>query len=248
MHLDEEHVQRLLHGELPRHAEAVAREHVEACADCRAAIGVAEHEEAEVEALLQHLDHPPPRVDARMIARRARQERHTWGRWAAGIALALGVAGVSYAFPGSPFPEWIRGVADRFASASPRSPSSPPPGEPNDSSVGGIAVDPGRQLLIFFTVAQPDAQARISLTDRADVVVRAPTASATYTSDIDRLVIANAHSRGTFEIEIPRSASRVEIRVAGGRIFLKDGPRVTAATPPDSSGQYVLPLASAGLR
>jgi hypothetical protein len=248
MHLDEEQVQRLLHGELPRPAEALARGHVEACADCRARVGVAERQEAEVDTLLRHLDHPPPRIDARMVVLRARRQSHGWGRWAAGIMLALGIAGVAYALPGSPLREWIRGVAERVGRASPGSRAVVVPTPPHDSTMGGIAVVPGRQLVIFFTTAQPDAQTRVSLTDGAEVVVRAQAAAGTYTSDVDRLVIDNnAASRATFEIQIPRSAPRVEIWVKGDRIFLKDGRRISGDTPLDAGGSYVLPLAPSRL-
>ena len=247
MHLDEEQVQRLLHGELPRPAEALAREHVEACADCRARLGVAARQEAEVDTLLRHLDHPPPRIDARMVVLRARRQRHRWGRWAAGIVLALGIASVAYAFPGSPLREWIRGFAERVGGASPGSRAADAPTPPRDATMGGIAVVPGRQLVILFTTAQPDAQALVSLTGGAEVVVRAHVAAATYTSDVDRLVIDNAPSRATFEIEIPRSAPRVEIWVKGDRIFVKDGLRVTGDTLLDAGGPYVLPLARSRL-
>jgi hypothetical protein len=53
-------------------------------------------------------------------------------------------------------------------------------------------------------------------------------------------VIDNSGSPATFEVEIPRGAARVEIAVAGKRIFLKEGPRLTA----EGSGEagYLLPL------
>jgi len=103
-----------------------------------------------------------------------------------------------------------------------------------DPGVAGIAVAPGRALVILFTSPQVEGQAQVSLTDGTEVVVRAPSGTATFTADVDRLVIDNPGSRATFEIQIPRAAPWVEIRVQGVPIFLKEGSRVT--------GSYLLPL------
>ncbi len=72
MHLDEEQVQRLLHGELSRPVETSAREHLAGCSDCRRRVAEAQREEEEVYALLSHVDHPGPRIDAGAVAARAR--------------------------------------------------------------------------------------------------------------------------------------------------------------------------------
>src|SRR2546422_5647206 len=82
MHLDEDQVERLLHHELGRSAEASVREHLAACPDCRRRVARAEQEEEEVYALLRHVDHPAPGIDPPAVA-----ARHThavgWVRWAA---------------------------------------------------------------------------------------------------------------------------------------------------------------------
>lgn len=218
MHLDEEQVQRLLHRELAPPLETAVREHLAECIECRGRVAQAEREEDEVHALLRHLDHPAPRVDPHAVAARARARGVRWVRWAAGIVVALGLAGAAYAAPGSPLPAWVEAVVRWVEGGSAEVP---------DPGVAGIAVAPGRELVILFTSAQPEGQAEVSLTDGAEVVVRAPIGAATFTSDVDRLVIDNQGSPATFEIQIPRTAPRVEIRVAGDRIFLKEGSRVT---------------------
>lgn len=252
MHLDEEQVQRLLHHELApgegEGRETSVREHLGWCAECRGRVAAAEREENDVFALLRQLDHPPPRVEAQSVAARARARGVSWSRWAAGIVLALGLAGAAYAAPGSPLPAWVRAVVnwigDRPDSGAPASAQAPVPGP----GVGGIAVAPGRELVILFTAPQVEGQARVSLTDGADVVVRAPSGAATFTSDVNRLVIDNTGeaSSATFEIEIPRAAPRVEIRVEAVRLFLKDGPRITAAAgSTELRGSYLLGLTPA---
>ena len=82
----------------------------------------------------------------------------------------------------------------------------------------------------------------MSLTDAEEVTVRAPIGAAKFTSAADRLVIENARGGAVFEIGIPHAAPRIEIRVAGDRIFLKDGRRVVTQSSTDSLGDYLLPL------
>ena len=245
-HLDEEQAQRLRHGELPAPAEAAARAHLTACADCRQRLAQAEREEGDVDALLRHLDHPPPAIEAGAVAARAGVREFGWGRWAAGILLTLGLAGAAYAAPGSPLPAWVTAVAEWMGGGSARPPSAPAPSPaplpPPSPGFAGIAVAPGRALLIHFTSPQAKGWAQVSLTDGGEVVVRALNGAATYTSDDDRLVIDNRGSAASFEIEVPRVAPWVEIRVDRVRVFLKDGPRVTTRQAPDTLGRYLLPL------
>ena len=247
MHLDEEQVQRLLHGELVAPDESAAREHLAVCTECRALVADAEREEVEVHTLLRHLDHPAPRVDAGALMRRARQHEQRWTRWAAGIAVALGLGGASYALPGSPVPAWIEAAVHWMggpANPSPPAPApapGPQPGRPVDPTVAGIAVSPGRDLRIDFT--SPHGQALVSLTDGADIVVRAPAGTVTFTSHANRLVIDNMDPTATIVVEIPRVAPRVEIRVEAREIFRKEGPRVTTQEPAASADAYNLRLA-----
>jgi len=242
MHLDEDRLQRLRHGELSPAMETAARQHVAECAECRGRVAAAERDETEVFGLLRELDHPTPQIDAETVAARARGRGHGRGvsamRWAAGIVLVLGLAGAAYAAPGSPLPTWVETVVE-WASGRPDRAPAPSPG------VAGIAVAPGPRLVIVFTAPQATGQAQVSLTDGADVVVRVLSGAATFTTDVDRLVIDNQGS-ATFEIQIPRTAPRVEIRVGGQRVFLKERSRVTTDTVTDMGGPYVLPLVPPG--
>lgn len=233
MHIDEEQVQRLLHGELKPPAEASVREHLAGCADCNGRVAEVEREEEEVFALLRHVDHPPPRIDADAIAARARGRDVGWGRgggvgrWAAGILLTLGFAGAVYALPGSPLRGWVQAIVQRTEGRPDPSPSTPVPTQAADAGVAGIAVAPGRELVILFTSHQVAGHAMVSLTNDPEVIVRALTGAASFTSDVDRLVIDNPSSSATFDIQIPHAAPRVEIRVGGDRIFLKEGSHVS---------------------
>jgi hypothetical protein len=252
MHLDEERVQRLLHGELPPPAESSARAHLDGCSDCRRLLAEAEREENELHALLRELDHPAPSVDADAIAAAvattmerpqitARLQNRPLLWQAASMLVALGLVGAAYAVPGSPLPGWVAAVAEWIGDRPETQPPAPAPVQGPGSHDAGIAVAPGRNLVILFTSPQTEGQARVSLTDAAEIVVRAPIGAATFTSDAEQLVIDNRGS-ATFEIGIPRAAPRVEIRVAGVRVFLKEGPRVTTEESANGPTPYIVPL------
>lgn len=242
MHLDEAQVQQLLHGELARVDEIAAREHLAGCTVCRDRVAVAAREEADVFALLGAVDHPAPVIAVSAIEARGRAPDARRLKWAAGVVLALGIAGAAYAAPGSPLPRllgtvtgWMRPdpeLADTRSSVSP----------PGAASVAGVAIAPGERLVIVFTSSQTEGDARVRLTDSAEVVVRAPSGAATFSSDADRLVIDNRGGTGTFEIQIPRAAPRVEILVDGTRRFLKEDDRITADELPGAQGRYAIRL------
>ena len=84
------------------------------------------------------------------------------------------------------------------------------------------------------------------MADGGEVVVRAPIGAATFSSSVDRLVIDNQGAPATYEVQIPRAAPRVEIRVNGVRIFLKDGPRIIGPAMTDARGHYRLSLSTDG--
>jgi hypothetical protein len=201
-----------------------------------------DREAAEVYALLRHLDHPAPRIDAEAIAVRARKGGLRWPPWAAGVFLALGAAGVAYAAPGSPLRAWTKAVLG-WVDGPPTAPGPAAPIQAPDPVASGISVVPGRELTIVFTASPAAAEARVSLTDGTEVVVRALGGPATFTSDVDRLVIDNQGSPADFEIQIPRAAPRIEIRVGTEPILRKEGARIRAERAIEAGQSYRLPLA-----
>jgi hypothetical protein len=241
MHLDEEKVQRLLHGETAPPAETAVRDHLARCMECRSRVAEAEWEERWVLERLRRVDHAPSPIAVQAIMGPGRRRAAGWGRLAAGMLLALAAVGVAYAAPGSPFRgvlqrivEWVRG-------------SSKPPihAAPSPEAAGGqagIAVAPGDRLTIAFAVEQSGGTATVSLTDGSDVVVRALGGTTTFTSEVDRLSIEHRGAPGRFEILIPRGAASVEIRAGGRRSFLTEASRVETEYSRDAEGRYVLPL------
>ena len=210
-------------------------------------------DEEQIRTLLRAVDDPTPSIPVTAIVQRAesaaareRARRATWMKRAAAIVLAVGIAGAAYALPGSPVRAWIRAIVERIGGAPPRSfEGSGPAGDPS-SSLSGIALPPGPRLTIEFARAARDGRLFVSLTDGAEVEVRAPAGKAAFTTSADRLVVDNREGSSAFAVRIPRSAPWVEIRAAGERILLKEGDRVETAGAGSRTGDYVLPLAHAG--
>ena len=239
MHLDEEQLQRLLHGELGSR-EAAAREHLEACPECRYRVTEAEGEESWVFDRLHRLDHATPKVSAQMVSR-SRAGTSYRQRLAAGIFLAVVATGAAYAIPGSPLPRVVNRIIQAVNGRSSRQVAIPMTRSPVPGAQAGIVVAAGERLLIVFPLVQSGGEATVSLTEGPDVVVRAPDGAA-FTSDVDRLLIDSVSPGGRFEIQIPRTAPLVEIRAGGRRLFLKKLSRIVTDAPPDDEGNYRLPL------
>jgi hypothetical protein len=242
VHVDEERLQRLLHGELGRTDEAEARAHLADCEECSRRLAAMTRDEERVDSLLRVLDRPAPRVDVRAIARRADARRPWIPRWAAGVVLVLGLAGVAYALPGSPLPrlvdavvEWAKGRRD------PLSPGAGGPVPPN-SSAAGIAVSPGERFTILFQTPNARGEILVRLTQAAEIEVRAPRDVATFTAGESQLVVDGRGISATYEIDVPLTAPRIEIRAGEDRIFLKEGSRVTTSLPPGSAPPYRLAI------
>lgn len=238
MHLDQEQVQRLIHGELVPATSASVRAHVAACFDCRSRVAEAEQEERTVHALLEHLDHETPAVSIESVIERGRTRDNSWSRWAAGILLAFGGVGVAYAIPGLPLRGWVDSIVRSVSQRDEASLTVPAPTAA--AAISGIVIDPGEELAIVF-VERVEGYARVMLTDDREVAVRALNGTATFTSDIDRLLIDDVSATG-FEIRIPRAARRVEILIGSDRVFVSDGSRVISEAPADTTGVYIVPL------
>jgi hypothetical protein len=242
MHLDDERVQRLLHGELEPAGERLARQHLDACHDCRALVDEARAEEHRIFGLLQEVDHPPPHVDPRVVLAAGGSRRTHWGRWAAGLLLVAAAGGAAYAAPGSPLPAALDRLVAILAPIQPRAGAertaidTAPPG-------AGIAVTPGDRLTIRFVVEGDGAFATLSLTDGDEAVVRAVAGAATFSSDVDRLSVRSAGTAG-FEILIPRSAPWVEVLAGDTPVFRKRAGQVVSETGPGADGRYSLILSS----
>jgi hypothetical protein len=178
-------------------------------------------------------------VSAPSVIRAAQQPRAGQLRWAAAILLSFGLVGVAYAAPGSPLPRWIASLAEWLAPGpkEEESPGAPTP-EPAPARAG-IAVTPGEALTISLEIGD-GGSARISLTSGAEVTLRAESGGVGFTAGAGQLVVVGRAEPASIEVQVPRSASRVEILRRGERVFLKDGDTITALAEAGPDGSYLL--------
>jgi hypothetical protein len=205
-----------------------------------------DRDENEVYALLRHLDHPAPPVTIEAIGARARRgARSERWRWAAAVLLTTTLAGVAYAAPGSPLPAWVARATERLTPTRPPRPPDdiPAPVQPAPYGGAGMALPPGRELLIVFAGPEPGGTLRIALTDASDVTIRASTDAVDFTSERDRVRIETRQGAPDFEVTVPRSAPKVEIRVADAPVFRKDGSEIILREASSlASDAWLIPL------
>jgi hypothetical protein len=162
-------------------------------------------------------------------------------RWAAGILLLVGLAGAAYAATNPHLRDWVRSAT---AWLFPRDVVQREPRRTHalGDQTGGIAAVPGREFVISFTRRDSEAKARVTLTDKMQVIVRSSQGTASFTSSAVGLQVDNFAVGANFEIEVPRSAPRLEILVAGTRIFLKEGAQVSTIPQADADGGFSIPF------
>jgi len=61
---------------------------------------------------------------------------------------------------------------------------------------------------------------------------------------VNRISVDSAAATARFEIEVPRRAPRVEIRVGGRRAFLKDASTIVTDAERTADGQYLVRLST----
>lgn len=195
----------------------------------------------ELLALLGTLDHPVPAISASAIADKAsarRRRPRPVFRWAAAAALILGVGGVALAAPGSPFRRWVEELAGHPAAPPPQVPTPAPGGRES----AGVAVAPGESFAIVLRPGAVDGVARVSFGQGPEIIVRAPSGGAGFTTEPDRLTIELRSAGDTVTVEIPRTAPRVELFLEDERLLAAASGRVATTLRPDSIGRYTFAL------
>lgn len=236
MHLDEETLQRLLHGELAGPGESRARTHLASCRECARRLEEAAREEERIFGLLETLDHAPPATGPESILAGGPAPERWRSRIAAGVAFLLVVGGIAVAVPGSPVRDWVRGALR----------GEPPPAaveadRPGEESVAGVSVDPGELIEVAFEESQERGRILVRLVRAPELQVRIHGGSPGIRVHSDRIVVANAGSAASYEILVPESAPRVRVRVGARVLFEKEDEEARAPTTRSEEG-WVLPL------
>ena len=241
MHLDQDTLEKLLNTELHGDERAAAEAHLDSCAPCRELLVKTEREVGELDGMLALLDDPAPEVDpGDLIVRASRRQAPAWARWAAGTLLMFGAAGAAYAAPGSPLPTWIERLLGPDVG---RDTEAQTATSPDTDGVLGIVVPVGADLEIVFTRIQATGVAQISLADVEDLRVEVVGGTASFDSNVERLMIDSEGSSPDYSITIPRAVSRVAIRVAETIVFVREGGQVATNAELQDDGGYLLFLA-----
>jgi len=245
MHLDEEQVQRLAHGESVGVSLATANSHLANCAECQTRVGVATAEDATIAELLRHLDPPPRPVTVHQVIARAKTPDLRWMYRAASVLLVLGVGSVAWAAPNSALRNAWHSVSQLFhrtaavVAVPVNAASAPTPASP---VLSGMSFPAGNRVIVVFSATQTSGVVRLSFTSGEDVVVRSSADGAVYSSSGDTLTVNNRRAASDFDVAIPRTVQRTEIRVNGTTVFQKVGSRVTSRAANASADVYLLPL------
>ncbi len=211
-HLDEETIQRALHGELDSAVEPAVREHIATCVECADLLADAEREERRVHGLFESLDHEIPAIQAEAIVEKASRRQRWRPLAAAAITLLIVAGGLAYALPGSPFRAWIHSA---LSGDSPREDTTVPSFSTGSS---GVSLEPGDSLNVVFESPQETGTVHVSLTPSREVHVRILGDGSGFSVEPDRLRIANAGSSASYRLEIPGAAPRVRVLVGARTI------------------------------
>jgi hypothetical protein len=238
MHLDDESLERLLHGELDPGPEATVRSHLASCPSCEARLEESRALESRLFGLLGTLDHEAPEIDWNSALHPPSTRARAGSRIAASIAFLLLAGGILYALPDSPVRGWIDRLRGMDATEAP-TPGSGSPSE-IETPVSGLSVRPAGAFEIDFEYSQAIGAIRLRLVRTPEVEIRVLGPPVQLESGPGRLGVSNANSQSSYEILVPESASSIRVRVDGEEVFLTQRGEVQSAGLPDSTGFYVL--------
>ena len=241
MHLDDESLERLLHGELDPGPEATVRSHLASCPSCEARLEESRALESRLFGLLGTLDHEAPEIDWNSALHPTSTRARAGSRIAASIAFLLLAGGILYALPDSPVRGWIDRLRGMDAT------EAPTPGGSRseiETPVSGLSLRPAGAFEIDFEDSQAIGAIRLRLVRTPEVEIRVLGSPVQLESGPDRLSVSNANSQSSYEILVPESAASIRLRVDGKELFLSQRGEVQSAGLLDSTGFYVLDLGS----
>jgi hypothetical protein len=237
MHLDEETLERVLHGELEAEQDAAAREHLSDCMACSAALEESRLRERHVFGLLEALDREAPGLDWKAIE--APEPRGSRGLLVAASIACILAAGILYALPDVPLRNWIHALGREAPAGATVAPDASP-------SVSGLSIRPTAPFEIVFAGAQASGVVLVNLSDAPDVEIRVLGDPVGLESGPDQVAVANLGSRSSYAIRLPKAGPTITVRVGESRVLVKSGPGVETAAPRTETGEYRIDLARAG--
>jgi anti-sigma factor RsiW len=242
VHLSDGELQALLDGEASPERHRAATAHLLVCSVCAArAAGLTAAQQVTAE-LLAALDAavPPLSVDA-VIARAADAgwssappRRRTV--LAAGVAALLLAVMAAAAIPGSPVRRYVARLL-----GGPRPPQHPAAQGPQVTG-SGVAFVPAGRVAVLFSEPQASGAIRISFGVERSLRIAHVGGPAAYVLTAEGIAVDNRGSGASYDITIPESVTRVDVRVGARLVFVKDGTRIATLVTPDTGGVYVIPF------
>lgn len=240
MHLHDDELRAIVDGELADARATEALRHLAGCLECVRRLDRLRMVAEQTTELLSALDHARPPLSADAVIARANRVATTRHRAAAAGLAALVIAGAAAAaIPGSPVRRYVAGVlarshpqtAGRLRQATP---------EASPEAASGIAVVPAARVEIVFRDVQPAGAIRISLADTGAVRITHWGGTAGYAVTDSGVVIDNAASTASYDVTIPRSVTRVRVRVGTLVVFAREGERISSIAARERGGSYVI--------
>ncbi len=239
MHLSDGSLFALLDGELPPDSAAAVLSHLRECPACQQQREALERDRREVAELVGQLDNAPPPVTVEMVMARALRFGARRGLLAAGLATLL-IGGAAVVFATAIPRQWLARVFHPHAASRVQQPSR----APTLPTRSGIALVPGRTLILAFRVEQSSGSVRISLVTDSLVTVLALGDTVDYTVGTDAVTIGNdGRTTANYEIRVPLTLAHLRVRVGDREIFAKNDSVVVSPVPRDgATGEYVIPI------
>lgn len=244
MHADDDALHAFMDHELSIGSATAIEVHLGTCAECRARLADFRSLTDSTLDALRTLDSDVPVIAfTRVVARaRGRTIEPRLQRWAAVALVAVTVSGLAIAAPRSPLRVLLLSLfherSGTPATPEPRARGSVPAlaatGRVRDRA--GVTVRPNDSLRIEFARWQSGGDIAITLSDSALVTVRAEGGAAAFTTSSSVLGIDNHQSEASYDIQLPRHGIRIDIRVAGRRVYLHTGSSSQRDASPDSVG------------
>ena len=238
-HLDEARIVAIRDG---ADVDDAAREHVERCATCAAALDDARGRAAAIEHALSALDRPieptaaKAGVRARIRAGAAAPARRRWGGRHLGraAALLLVTAGAAAALPGSPIRTLllrplVNDTPNRVESIDAGSAGVAAAEVVPELTDAGIAVAvPDGFVQVFIRGADPGTEVSVRWTEQSTARVSAPSGSR-FTYSAGRIEVDAA--RGDIHMQLPQGATEVDLEVDGVRYLSGSRDRLEVSGP-----------------
>ena len=120
----------------------------------------------------------------------------------------------------------------------------PPAGTHAGSPVppGGATAEPGDLLVVEFVKPAATATALVRVTDLPVVRVNGDVDAATISQGDGVIRVACDGKSGRFDVHVPRSATRVELRVTDRTLFEWSGGQATTIWPMATDSTWLIPL------